>query len=509
MTSNLQELTSFLQQKGFIWGPEPELYGGLSGFYTYAPLGKLLKNRVEQVIRNRFTQDDFFEVECPTIMPKAVWEASGHLGGFSDPVISCGKCKANFRADNLIKEFVPGVTDNELMGNDNKLRIIREKKIVCPVCKGNLVPEIKTHSLMMRTTIGLDIEAYNRPETATTTYLPFIRYHDFFRKKYPFGVFQIGKAYRNEISPRQHVLRQREFTQAEGQLFIFKDQKNNFEKFDNVKDRKLPLWSSQLQAQNKDPEHISLADALSKGYLKNQAYAWSLFLAYDLFVHMGIPEDRIRMRQHHPDEKAFYADDAWDVEIKLNTFGWFEMCGVHDRTDYDLKQHGKAAGKDLAVQKEETSKDKEIPHIIEIAFGSDRPTFAVLDIFYDKKADGEGKTILHLPVQLAPVHVAVLPLLNKDGLPELARQVSLDLKKIPGLISKYDSTASIGKRYLREAEAGTPFCVTIDHQSKEDGTVTLRERDSEAQKRIKISHLSQVLSDLAIGKRKFSEIDAS
>jgi len=446
------------------------------------------------------------EVECPTIMPKVVWEASGHLGGFSDPVITCSKCKANFRADNLIKEFIPGISDHDLLDNEAKLKLIKDHKIVCPTCKGLFIMEIKTHSLMMKTTIGLDIEAYNRPETATTTYLPFIRYHDFFRKKYPFGVFQIGKAYRNEISPRQHVLRQREFTQAEGQLFIFKDQKNNFEKFEDIKEKKLPLWTSTAQNENKDPVEISLMNAMEKGLLKNQAYAWSLHLAYDLFLHLGIPKDRIRMRQHHPDEKAFYAEDAWDVEINLNTFGWTEVCGVHDRTNYDLTQHGKFAQKDLSVQKDENSKDKEIPHIIEIAFGSDRPTYALLDIFYDKKEDGEGKTVLRLPVHLAPTHLAILPLLNKDGLPELAKQIFTDVKKTAGLIVKYDSTASIGKRYLREAESGTPFCVTVDHQSKEDHTVTLRERDSELQKRVKISHLPQVIEGLVRGTQLFSEL---
>jgi glycyl-tRNA synthetase len=192
----------------------------------------------------------------------------------------------------------------------------------------------------------LDTEAYNRPETATTTYLPFLRYVDFFRKKLPFGVFQIGKAYRNEISPRQYMLRMREFTQAEAQIFIFKEDKDNYEAYDKFKKERIPMWTAKLQEDGKtDVAQITLEDAIKKKHLKNKAYASAVYLAYKLFFEMGIPSERIRMRQHMDDEKAFYADDAWDVEIKLNTFGWTEVCGVHDRTDYDLNQHAKHSKK--------------------------------------------------------------------------------------------------------------------------------------------------------------------
>ena len=494
----LQELSSFAQQKGFIWGPAPEIYGGLSGFYDYGPLGKLLKNNVERAIRDTFQVNDFWEVECPTVMQAKVWEASGHLGGFSDPLIVCSKCKANFRVDRLLEELFPG----KFVKPENYLAFIEENGVTCPSCQSAFNKEIKKHSLMLRTTVGIDIEAYNRPETATTTYLPFPRYFEFFRKKLPFGVFQIGKAYRNEISPRQFVLRMREFTQAEAQLFIFGDQKSAFTPYERIKDDTLPFWSWKLQEGQLPPAAMTVSDALANGNFKNKAYAYTVWLAYTVFTNAGVPADRIRLRQHAPDEKAFYADDAWDIEVKLNTFGWTEMCGVHDRTTYDLTQHSKFSGKDLSVS-DETHK-KEIPHILEIAFGVDRVSFALLDIFYNPQDIKEGKTTFHIPTALAPIKVCIFPLMKKDGLPETAYPLYTELSKT--FVCRYDESGSVGRRYLRAAEDGTPYCITIDYQSKEDGTVNLRDRESEAQVRVVAADLRVILNDLFLGKRQFSEV---
>jgi glycyl-tRNA synthetase len=507
------ELVSFMQQKGFIWGPEPEIYGGLAGFYTYAPLGKLLKNNVEREIRKLYTRNGFWEVECPTVMQKEVWEASGHLGGFTDPVITCSKCKGNFRADNLITEIVPdeitdGKTDEEL------LNLIQIHHVKCPSCKSEFNKQIKRHTLMMKTTIGLDVEAYNRPETATTTYLPFLRYNEFFRKKLPYAVFQIGKAYRNEISPRQHVMRSREFTQAEAQIFLFKEQKNDFEKYEDVKHEKLPLWAWQFQEANTEPKIMTVHEALEKGHFKNKAYAWAVYTAYSLFKQIGIPQEKLRLRQHYPDEKAFYAEDAWDIEAKLNSFGWFELCGVHDRTNYDLTQHGKHSGKDLHLfneeSKAETKEEKnEVPNIIEIAFGTDRPTFALLDIFYNKIDEKEGKTKFMVPWHMSPVNVAVFPLVKKDGLLNVARKIYDELQK--GFSVRYDVSGSIGKRYLREDESGTPFCITVDYDSIDENsekkhTVTIRNRDTEEQKRIPIAQVRRIVEELISQEKNWDEI---
>ena len=229
------------KRRGFIWGPSPNIYhGGVSGFYDWGPLGKLLKNKVESIIRKTFSFYNFWEVECPTIMPRIVWEASGHYENFTDPIIKCLKCNAIYRADNLIKELFPkektaGLNEKELT------KIIEKKKIKCPKCE-SILSDVQSYNLMMKTSVG-NQEAFLRPETATTTYLLYPEYYRFFRTKLPFGVFQIGKAYRNEISPRQHVLRTREFTQAEAQLFILPEQENNFENFKEVENEELPLMS--------------------------------------------------------------------------------------------------------------------------------------------------------------------------------------------------------------------------------------------------------------------------
>jgi len=504
------ELVSFMQQKGFMWGPEPEIYGGLAGFYTYAPLGKLLKNNVEREIRKLYTKNNFWEVECPTVMQKEVWEASGHLGGFTDPVITCSKCKGNFRADNMITEVFPDeVTDHKT--DEELLNLIQIHNIRCPNCKSEFLRQIKRHTLMMKTTIGLDVEAYNRPETATTTYLPFLRYNEFFRKKLPYAVFQIGKAYRNEISPRQHVLRCREFTQAEAQIFLFKEQKNTFERYEDVKHEKLPLWTWQLQEQVSDMKVMTVHEALENGNFKNKAYAWAVYTAFSLFRKLGIPEEKLRLRQHYPDEKAFYAEDAWDIECKLNSFGWFELCGVHDRTNYDLTQHGKHSGKGLHLFNEDSvSENKnEIPNIIEIAFGTDRPTFALLDLFYRKIDEKEGKTKFLVPWHMSPVNVAVFPLMKKDGLSEVAKKIYDELQKEFSV--RYDAAGSIGKRYLREDESGTPFCITVDYDtidesSEKKHTVTIRNRDTEEQKRIPVSQIKHFVEMLISKELKWEEI---
>ena len=492
----LQELNSFMQQKGFVWGPEPEIYGGSSGLYSYGPLGKLLKNNVEDAIREVLTKEEFFEVEFPTLMPKEVWEASGHLDGFTDPMVECGKCGSEYKAEQILEEAFPDkeVKDYKKFFNDNEIK--------CPSCGTRFDSDIKNHNLMMKTVVGKDTEAFCRPETATTTYLQFQRYYEFFRKKLPFGVFQIGSAFRNEISPRQHLLRTREFTQAESQLFIFEHQKDAYEPFETVKKEKIPFWPWNSQKKGKDPEFISLEKAIKDKLLKNKAYAHMIFLAYKVFKELGVPDNRIRLNQHSPDEMAFYADDAWDVEVNLNSFGWTEVCGVHDRTDYDLKQHAKFSGQKMEVL--DDNHDKKVPHILEIAFGTGRMTYALLDLNYDHKQEEKGKTILHLPVNMAPQKVAVFPLLRKEPLKNLAKKVYEDLKG--EFNCKYDETASIGKRYLRASEEGIPYAVTIDFDSLEDDAVTIRDRDTEEQKRVKISDLKKIVEGLVSGDKSFSDI---
>jgi glycyl-tRNA synthetase len=490
----MKNLISFCQQKGFIYGPEPEIYGGLAGFYTYGPTGTLLKRRVENSIRQTFQAAHFFEVECPTVLPRIVWEASGHLGKFSDPLIK-DKEGNDFRADKIIGDYFAKHNINQPIPTsvEEMLAVIKNHKMPSPTGT-ELILDIKEQNLMMRTTIGTDTEAYNRPETATATYLPFLRYYEFFRKQLPFGVFQIGKAYRNEISPRQYLLRCREFTQAEGQLFIHPEDKKLYEVYEHVKEVSLPFWHWADQESGAAVTPITIEQALEQQHIQTQAYGWTIHLAYTLFRNIGIPTERIRLRQHAPDEKAFYAADAWDVEINMPSFGWVEVCGVHDRTDYDLTQHAKFSKTEL-IAFDEQRREKFVPHVIEIAFGVDRPVFALLDIFYQEKAAEEGKTLFAAPYHLAPIQVAVLPLVKK--LSGEAEALFQELSK--EFVCMYDESGSIGRRYLRNAELGTPFCVTVDFEMRENSTVTIRDRDTEQQVRVHKDALSAILKQLLAG----------
>ena len=469
------------KRRGFIWGPSPNIYhGGVSGFYDWGPLGKLLKNKVESIIRKTFSFYNFWEVECPTIMPRIVWEASGHYENFTDPIIKCLKCNAIYRADNLIKELFPkektaGLNEKELT------KIIEKKKIKCPKCE-SVLSDVQSYNLMMKTSVG-NQEAFLRPETATTTYLLYPEYYRFFRTKLPFGVFQIGKAYRNEISPRQHVLRTREFTQAEAQLFILPEQENNFENFKEVENEELPLMPF-----NKPQKSMSLKQAISNKIIKKQAYGFCLYIAYQIAKQL-FEEKQIRLRQHNPKEMSHYADDAWDLEIKTERFGWFEICGIHDRTDYDLKRHAEFA----RIKLEKPA------NILEIAFGLERPTYCLLENAFK---EDKIRSWLHFPLNLAPIDIAIFPLVKKDKLPEKAKQVFAQVEK--EFIAMYDE-GFIGKLYRRMDEIGTSLCCTIDHQTLKDNTVTLREISTMQQIRVKIEDLNDIIKKILNKELEFKK----
>ncbi|PXY71425.1 glycine--tRNA ligase [Candidatus Parvarchaeota archaeon] len=493
-----KEFISFIQEAGLIWGPSPEIYGGMAGFFTYGPLGKSLKNKVENSVRRIFNSEGFRELEGPTILPDVVWKASGHLETFSDPIILTKDGSESYRVDKLLEDKGIKIEDFD---NDKLLELIKKHKIVSPSGKP-LQNKIKSHSLMMKTKVaGKDSSL--RPETATVTYLPFPRLYQYFRKNLPFGVYQIGKAYRNEISPRQHVLRGREFTQAEGQIFIDPEKKNDWEKFEEISSEVLPFWEYKLQDKNKEPMGISVEVAVKKKIVKSKAYVWCLWLAYKQFRRFGVPKDRIRLRQHSPSEMAFYANDAWDIEVKLNNYGWVEMCGVHDRGDYDLKQHSEGSGIKLEAIRE--NGERFIPHILEIAFGIDRPTYALMDIFYDKKSVEDGKSMFKIPYCVAPIDLSVFPLMKKPELVRKALEVKENLEN--DFVVNYDKSGSIGKRYLRSAISGVPYCITIDYDSLEKDDVTIRDRDTEKQVRVKILELNEILRKLFNEKIKFEDLE--
>jgi len=492
--AEFDKIADLASRRGFIWGPSPNIYhGGVAGFYDWGPLGKLLKNKIEGKIRRGFSSFSFWEVECPTIMPKIVWEASGHYEGFVDPVVKCSKCNLVYRADNLIKEILK---DKELksLNFEEIEKIIDKHKIKCQSCKSLFGP-VMPYNLMMGTTIGLDQEAYLRPETATTTYLLFPEYYRFFRTKIPFGVFQIGKAYRNEVSPRQHIFRTREFTQAEAQLFILKEQENGFERFNEIENEKLPL----MPHASKQITSMPLKEAIKKKHLKKEAYAWCVYIAYSIIKSIGFDDKNIRLRQHNPDELAHYADDAWDLEVNTKRFGWFEIAGIHDRTNYDLKRHADFSKREMLA-------GKEIPHILEIAYGIERTTYCLLEsAFRENAIKNEIRSWLHFPFGMAPIDVAIFPLVRKDGLPEIAKKVFKELEK--DFVCIYDETGSIGRMYRRMDEVGTSLCITVDHQTIKDKTVTIREISSMEQIRVKIEDLKQIIKQILNQEIKFEKVE--
>jgi glycyl-tRNA synthetase len=486
---SIDTFNSLVKRRGFIWGPSPEIYGGLAGFYSYGPAGMALKNNILNLFRKELRAYGFGEVECPTIMPEIVWDASGHLERFIDPVIKCKSCNTLYRADNFLQEALPNQMIDGLSFEEMD-DLIKKNNLQCPKCNAPL-EKIQTYNLMLKTEVGSDVTVYLRPETATTTYLLFNRLDQDARRQYPIKIFQYGKAYRNEISPRQQVLRMRAFDQFELQLFIGKEQEMNFEEFKEIEEFKVPLldWTSQEKKQDL-PNLMSLKEAIKKQVLKKPAFAYCIYLGYYLTQKLGYPEDTLRLRQHSPNEMAHYADDAWDLEVKTHQFGWVEICGIHDRTDYDLKRHSKFSNQNFAISMGSDPKVKEIPQILEIAFGPDRIIYTLLETCFEVE---DERIILKLLPELAPNTVAVFPLVrNKEAILKLSKEAHKTLIN-NRIISFFDSSGSIGKRYRRQDELGTPYCVTIDYDSLNDNSVTLRERDSMEQKRVKISELAKII----------------
>jgi len=467
MTQENKELLSFygyLREQGWIWGPEPEIYQSMPGHYTYGPMGKGLKNELEKYIRKKLGEYEYEEIETPLIYPKIVWDNSGHWDKFQDPVVMTvsGQC---IRLDKIIEEKIPGVTFTEMSIEEiNKnLTELNKKQKDDPYI---LIDEIKYRNLMMTTYSGSNICAL-RPETATTTYTSFGSMYQYMNKKLPIGLYQIGKAFRNEINPRQNILRGREFTQAEAHVFLNPEQKLSCIYYEQNKHKTLPI------VKNNFITVLSLEECLSLGLMKTPYYLWTVYLAYSI-VSSIIPQDKIRLRQHAEDEKAFYALDAWDIEINITSIGWTEVCGIHDRGDYDLKQHKYSLSP--------------IPHILEVAFGVDRLVFSLLDLHRSVKTKDQGKSILSLPYFLSPIKVAILPLTKNNS---LIHQRSLEIYRsikshFPSL---FNDKHSIGKRYLKSSQKAIPFCITIDETTLIDQTITLRDRDSEQQIRISQSDL--------------------
>ncbi|MFX1344897.1 MAG: glycine--tRNA ligase [Promethearchaeota archaeon] len=487
--NSIETFNSLLKRRGFIWGPSPEIYGGFAGFFSYGPAGMALKNNILDLFRRECRYFGFGEVECPTIMPSIVWEASGHLERFIDPVMKCNKCNTMYRADKFLQDNLPDLMIDGLSYEEME-KLINKYELCCPKCGTNF-QKIEEYNLMLKTSVGNNVIAYLRPETATTTYLLFNRLNQDARRQYPIKIYQYGKAYRNEISPRQGVLRMRSFDQFELQIFISRDQEMEYEDYEEVKFNKLPLLDWKTQEKGIDNVSlISLEKAIKEKILKKPAYAYCLYVAYYLTRILGIPEELIRFRQHSLNERAHYADDAWDLEIKTRQFDWVEICGIHDRTDYDLRRHAEYSKQNFEISMGADPNIKEVPQVLEIAFGIDRIIYTLLETTFNVE---EGRIILNLKPNLAPNTVAVFPLVrNKENIRKLALKIHRELLE-NRIGSFYDTAGSIGKRYRRQDELGTKWCITVDYESLEDNSVTLRDRDSMEQVRISISNLSEII----------------
>ena len=431
---SFEKLVSLSKRRGFVF-QSSEIYGGINACYDYGPLGVELKRNVKQAWWNAMTReyDNIVGLDAAILMHPKVWEASGHVSGFTDPLVDCKKCKTRFREDNLPEA---NMTSNE-----------------CPECGGELT-ESRQFNLMFKTQMGAVEDTastiYLRPETAQGIFVNFPNVVDTSRQQIPFGIAQIGKAFRNEITPGNFIFRTREFEQMEMQFFVNPDQADEW----------FETWMERRKA------------------------------FYDT---IGINPDNLRFHEQGPDELAHYARAAFDVEYKF-PIGWSELEGIHNRADFDLKQHAEFSGKNMSYRDPQTNQVY-TPFIIETSAGCDRTTLAVMCEAYEEETleDGSVRTVMHFHPKLAPIKVAILPLVKKGGLKELATEIKDDLKRHFNVF--YDEKGAIGRRYRRMDEAGTPYCVTIDFDTLEDNAVTVRDRDSMDQIRVPIAELQAWLAE--------------
>ena len=456
MEKTMEKIVALAKARGFVY-PGSEIYGGLANTWDYGNLGVELKNNVKKAGWKKFIQETPYNVgvDCAILMNPQTWVASGHLGGFSDPLMDCKECHERFRADKLIEDFCQ---DNgiELEGsvdgwsNEQMVNFIDEKNICCPTCGKHNFTDIRQFNLMFKTFQGVTEDAKNtvylRPETAQGIFVNFKNVQRTSRKKIPFGIGQIGKSFRNEITPGNFTFRTREFEQMELEFFCEPD--TDLEWF---------------------------------AYWKEFCINWLQTL--------GIKPDEMRVRDHEAEELSFYSKATSDIEF-LFPFGWGELWGIADRTNYDLSRHMEVSGEDLTYF-DEGKKEKYIPFVIEPSLGADRVVLAFLCGAYDEENIGteekpDMRTVLHFHPALAPVKIGVLPLSKKLG--EKAEAVYAELSK--NWNCEYDDRGNIGKRYRRQDEIGTPFCVTYDFDSEEDGCVTVRDRDTMEQERVKIEDLT-------------------
>ncbi|WP_418281795.1 glycine--tRNA ligase [Halorubrum sp. DTA98] len=574
------DLVELAKRRGFFFGSNGA-YGGTAGFYTFGPQGAALKRNVEEAWRDRFTiKEGNREIEAPTIMPEAVFEASGHLDGFDDMLVECGECGESHRADHLVEDATD-VEDAEALPGEEVEALIADHDIACPSCGTPLAGEaVEDFNLMFRTDIGPGDSqpGYLRPETAQGIFVEFPRLKEYARGSLPFGITQIGPAYRNEISPRGGLLRLREFTQAELEQFI--DPETDEPPIERVADVEVRLYpATEQEREDGDYLETTVGEAIDEGVIGSAWVGYYLGVAQRWYDRVGVDPDRFRFRQHLAGERAHYAADCWDAESEIDG-DWVEIAGFASRGDYDLSKHdeygddsftvfkryeepktveratvdpdmatlGPEFGGDAAAvadaletlaerdpdafeqdtvtveigdgdDRETCEVDADVanfsietvtengehitPHVVEPSFGVGRTVQTLLAHAYrEDEVDGEERTYLALEPEIAPRDAAVFPLVTSDErLTELADRVAADLREA-GLSVAYDDSGSIGRRYRRQDEVGTPFCVTVDRDGVEsdgEATVTVRERDSAAQGRVPVDELADELAALRAG----------
>ena len=500
---SIEDMASFCKRKGFVY-PTSEIYGGFAGFFDYGPLGVELKNNIKRHWWKTFihSREDMVGMDGAIIAHPKVWEASGHTDCFADLVLKCEdkeKCGFETRADHFIQDTLTtkDFSLGENLGAEEINKIIQEKKLNCPQCKKKF-QKVQNFNLMFETQVGPKqnnkSKAYLRPETAQLIFTNFKLIHEHARLNLPFGIGQIGKAFRNEISPRDFLFRTREFEQMEIEFFVHPDHINDCPWIEEMLSYEMQVLTAEAQEKKGTHTLMKVEELLDQKFTTSWHTYW-LVLFHRWFVHLGIDQKHLRLREHRKSELAHYAGACFDIEYQF-PFGWKEIHGNADRTQFDMNQHLKVSGKDISVYDEQT-KGKVIPYVAaEPSQGVDRAFLAFLFEAYEEK----GNIVLHLHPQLAPVQVGIFPLVNK--LQDKAKEVYNQLKT--EWVCQYDKSGSIGRRYARADEIGIPFCITIDFDSLEKKDCTIRDRESTKQVRVALSSLPQILPAL-LHKEKLLE----
>ncbi len=471
-------------ERGFYF-PSCEVYSDSpAGFWEYGPRGVTIKNKFLELWRRELVRrDGMLEIDGSQIMAKSVFEASGHLSSFADPITRCGKCGATHRADRLIHD-VCGIQIPESAEAETMDAAMLENNVRCPGCKGAL-QKVERFNMMFRVGIGPQSEdAYLRPETCQSIFVDFPRIYKTMRGRLPMGIAQVGKSFRNEIAPRQSLLRLREFYQAEIEIFCNPDRlDDDTPEFYNIRDTEIRLDVDDYMTVT------TCGRAIEEGMLPNRFISYYIGILQEFYQKTGIDMERARFRRLGEKEKAFYADIAFDFEVETAA-GWLELVACNYRTDHDLSGHAKHSGEKFHVI---DGNDKVLPHVFEISMGIDRSIYTMLDhrLIHD---DTNDRTVLTVKPYLAPTQVGILSLVKKDGLKEKTDAIYADINR--RFDAFLDHGGAIGRRYRRLDEIGCPLAITIDHQTLVDDTVTIRERDSMEQRRIKLSDMESAISDI-------------